>query len=130
MLKNIFNSRVFNFIFIFVYIFIILIWLMIYILIDEDVELNTMQMYFAFNGFNIVFYFMIFLFLKFSHSKISKMLVVLFGVILTPILVAGFLGAIDVNVTYRGLVYTRLIVLILHLFIMGYGISRIIKFFQ
>ncbi|KGG79426.1 hypothetical protein Y919_12125 [Caloranaerobacter azorensis H53214] len=130
MLKKIFNSRAFNFVFIFAYVFIMLIWFMTYIFIGEDVELNTMHTYFIFNGFSIAFCFIIFLFLKFSHCDKSKLLVVLFEATLILLLVAGFLGSKGVIVPDRNLVYTRGIVLILHLFIVSYGICKVINFIR
>ena len=123
---KLFYSKLFNTLFTLLYFVALFIWLIWYIFLGEDVELNTLQEYIAFNGFSLVFYFAIFLLVHRNPSRIVKGIIALSSVGLLPLLVVGYVGAKSVITPDQGLVTARLIALVIHMFILLFIVFKLL----
>ena len=92
----------------------------------EDLVLNTLQEYIAFSGFSLIFYFAIFWFVHCNPSRKVRGIIALSSVGLLPLLIFGYVGAKSIIVPDQGLVTTRLIALIIHMFILLFIVFKLL----
>ena len=109
-----------------IYVFINTAFITVYIFLGEDITLNTSNDYTYFNIAYLLFNIFLFLILKYSVIKIYKLIVFTISLLSLPILICGLLGSINILIPLEPLIFTRMLTLILDIFILVYSFITII----
>ena len=120
------KSNIHSILFMIMYIFINMIFMTIYIFLGEDIALNTFNDYAYFNICCLLINIFSFVILKYSIRKIYKLIIFTISLLSLPILTFGLLGTINVSVIIQSLIFTRMLALILNIFILIYSFIKII----
>lgn len=123
-------KKVHNIATIFLYLCMTLIWLMIYIFMGEDTDLNTTESYISFMKFTCIYLVLVMMYLIKSKQHTIKVVILAIGLALTPILIAGYMGARGHIEKDIALLASRKIVLLIHILTYGIGTVKTYKHYE
>lgn len=112
------------------YILITLVWLITYIFIGEDLDLNTSETYLSFMNFTYIYLFLVILFISTSKQVAVKIVITFISFMLTPILIAGYMGSATLINGHIGLFCLRKNTLLLHILVYAIGVFNIYRHYK
>jgi len=100
------------------------IWLILYIFLGEDTELNTLEDYMFYGQYTGVYLLVILFHILYNNQKIVNVSMILVGVLLIPIIISGYLGAVNMSESVTRLSSSRMVTIIAFAIVYGIGIVK------
>lgn len=96
------------------YLLVTLLWSIFYIFMGEDVELNNSETYQSFIKFTMTYLAIITINMWLSKLKEVNVIITGIGLLIIPILIAGYVGSLSVDEKSLELINSRFLTLIIH----------------
>lgn len=108
------NKFIYSFIVLFSYLIVTLSWLTFYVFLGEDIELNSIELYQCFTNFTMIYLMIVAVHICFIDNKNINVIMSGVGLIIIPLLIAGYSGAIGIEMQSDDLIASRFITMSIH----------------
>lgn len=122
--------KVYNISTVLLYLCMTLVWLMLYIFMGEDIDLNTTEEYISFIKFTCIYLLLVMMYFMKGKQHTVKAVILAIGMALTPILIAGYMGARGHIEKDIALLTSRKLVLLIHILTYGIGFVKTYKHYE
>jgi hypothetical protein len=96
----------------------------------EDTDLNTTEEYISFIKFTSIYLMLVMMYFVKSKQHTVKLVILAIGMALTPILIAGYMGARSVIEKDIALLTSRKLVFLIHILTYGIGLVKTYKHYK